>query len=79
MAQTKHTIQRNFPVIGHFRYILEEIRPEIMQYFVETDTEGRRDGTAPVEFSNSIGMPLRDGLAFAKDVLDGFDLKKILY
>ncbi len=41
MIQTKHTINRNFPVIGHFRYLLEEIRPEIMQYFVETDTEGR--------------------------------------
>ncbi len=41
LVQTKHAINRNFPVIGHFRYILEEIRPEIMQYFVETDTEGR--------------------------------------
>ncbi len=39
--QTKHAIRRNFPVIGNFRYILESIRPEIMQYFVETDTEGR--------------------------------------
>lgn len=41
MLQTKHTIRRNFPVIGNFRYMLEKIRPEIMQYFVETDTEGR--------------------------------------
>lgn len=41
VTQTKHTILKNFPVIGHFRYILESIRPEIMQYFVETDTEGR--------------------------------------
>lgn len=39
--QKKHTILRNFPIIGHFRYMLEGIRPEIMQYFVETDTEGR--------------------------------------
>ncbi|MFK5879925.1 MAG: FMN-binding glutamate synthase family protein [Flavobacteriaceae bacterium] len=38
--QTKHTIRRNFPVIGNFRYLLEAIRPEIMQYFVETDIEG---------------------------------------
>ena len=37
----EHTIRRNFPVIGNFRYLLESIRPEIMQYFVETDTEGR--------------------------------------
>lgn len=39
--QKKHTIKRNFPVIGQIRYLLEKIRPEIMQYFVETDTEGR--------------------------------------
>ena len=39
--QTKHTIRRNFPVLGRFRYALESIRPEIMQYFVETDTQGR--------------------------------------
>ena len=41
IIQTKHTILRNFPVLGHFRYILESVRPEIMQYFVETDTQGR--------------------------------------
>lgn len=41
LLQTKHAIKRNFPVIGNFRYMLEAIRPEIMQYFVETDTEGR--------------------------------------
>ncbi len=37
----QHTIRRNFPIIGNFRYLLESIRPEIMQYFVETDTEGK--------------------------------------
>jgi glutamate synthase domain-containing protein 2 len=41
MIQTKHAIRRNFPVIGRLRYVLESIRPEIMQYFVETDTQGR--------------------------------------
>ena len=39
--QKSHTIRRNFPLIGRFRYVLESIRPEIMQYFVETDTQGR--------------------------------------
>ncbi len=39
--QTKHTLRRNFPVIGRMRYVLEAVRPEIMQYFVETDTQGR--------------------------------------
>ncbi len=41
IIQKKHTIRRNFPLVGRFRYILESIRPEIMQYFVETDTQGR--------------------------------------
>jgi glutamate synthase domain-containing protein 2 len=41
MTQKKQTIRRNFPVIGNFRYMLEKVRPEIMQYFVETDTEGK--------------------------------------
>jgi glutamate synthase domain-containing protein 2 len=39
VIQTDHTILRNFPVIGHGRYILESIRPEIQQYFVELDTD----------------------------------------
>ena len=39
--QKKQSIKRNFPVVGNLRYLLEKFRPEIMQYFVETDTEGR--------------------------------------
>jgi glutamate synthase domain-containing protein 2 len=39
--QKKHTIIRNFPVLGHFRYLLEMVRPEIQQYFIESNTEGR--------------------------------------
>ena len=34
MLQSRQAIRRNFPVIGHGRYLLEKIRPEIMQYFV---------------------------------------------
>ena len=39
--QKKHTILRNFPVIGHFRYLLEFIRPEIRQYFIASSQEER--------------------------------------
>lgn len=39
--QTKHAILRNYPVVGYFRYIFESIRPEIQQYFVERDTDGK--------------------------------------
>jgi glutamate synthase domain-containing protein 2 len=37
--QTKHTILRNFPLLGHFRFLLESVRPEIYQYFIETEDE----------------------------------------
>ncbi|MDT8440849.1 MAG: FMN-binding glutamate synthase family protein [Desulfuromonadales bacterium] len=39
VLQKKHTLLRNFPVLGHFRFLLESIRPEIRQYFVEGDSE----------------------------------------
>ncbi len=39
ILQTQHTIRRNFPVLGRLRYVLESIRPEIRQYFVESDSE----------------------------------------
>ena len=41
MLQTKHTILRLYPVIGVFRYLFESIRPEIQQYFVESNINGR--------------------------------------
>lgn len=41
MYQFKHTIRRNFPLLGRLRYLLEELGPEIRQYFIETDTEGK--------------------------------------
>ena len=37
--QTRHSVLRNYPVIGHVRFLLEFIRPEIRQYFIETDNE----------------------------------------
>jgi glutamate synthase domain-containing protein 2 len=39
--QPNHTILRNFPVIGYFRYFFEFISPEIQQYFIERNTDGR--------------------------------------
>ena len=36
----KHTVLRNYPVVGHLRYMLEFIRPEIQQYFIESDKDG---------------------------------------
>lgn len=39
LQQTKHSILRNYPIIGHIRYMLEYVRPEIRQYFIESDSE----------------------------------------
>lgn len=39
--QKKHAIKRNFPLVGHLRYLLETIRPELRQYFFESDLDGR--------------------------------------
>jgi len=39
--QKRHTILRIYPVIGHFRYLFESVRPEIQQYFVEDNLNGR--------------------------------------
>ena len=39
MLQSRHTILRNFPLLGHFRFLLESIRPEIYQYFIEAEDE----------------------------------------
>jgi glutamate synthase domain-containing protein 2 len=39
VLQEHHAILRNYPIIGHFRFLFEEIRPEIRQYFIESDTE----------------------------------------
>jgi glutamate synthase domain-containing protein 2 len=39
VRQTRHAVLRNYPVIGHLRFLLEFIRPEMRQYFIESDTE----------------------------------------
>src|SRR5690625_186465 len=39
LKQTSRTIRRNYPVIGNLRFFFEFIRPEIRQYFVESDTQ----------------------------------------
>lgn len=40
-TQTRQAIRRNFPVIGNMRYFFELIRPELQQYFVESNQSGR--------------------------------------
>jgi glutamate synthase domain-containing protein 2 len=37
--QSHHALLRNYPLIGHLRFVLERVRPEIRQYFIESDNE----------------------------------------
>lgn len=39
LAQSRHSILRNYPVIGHMRFLFEGIRPEIRQYLIESDQD----------------------------------------
>ena len=39
LLQTRQSIRRNYPILAHLRFLLEYVRPEIRQYFLETDQE----------------------------------------
>jgi len=41
LLQTKHAILHNYPILGHFRYWLENIGPELRQYIVTSNNEER--------------------------------------
>jgi glutamate synthase domain-containing protein 2 len=38
--QTKQSLRRNYPIMAHMRFMLEKIRPEIRQYFLESELDG---------------------------------------
>jgi glutamate synthase domain-containing protein 2 len=40
LLQTRHAVLRNYPLSAHIRFLLEEIRPEIRQYFLESEKDG---------------------------------------
>lgn len=40
LVQGQHTILRNYPVIGHLRYMIEDLRHQFRQYLIESDSEG---------------------------------------
>ena len=59
LVQTRHSILRNFPIIGHLRFVFEDMGPELHQYLVENDTDGRpfdRD-TRSLMYERAKGVP----------------------
>jgi len=72
VSQKKHTILRNFPVVGHMRFILEFFRPEIQQYFVASDTSERpfdRD-TRTLIYERAKGIDDTTAFGTDKDIMD---------
>lgn len=64
ISQTQHTVLRNFPVLGHARYLLESIRPEIRQYFIETDNDANPISRAKRSLVYQRAKGARDSLPF---------------
>ncbi len=58
--QTRHAVLRNYPILGHMRFLLEFIRPEIRQYFVEGDHDAGEPFTRAqrtVVYQRAKGVP----------------------
>src|SRR5688500_12196080 len=75
-VQQKHAIIRNYPVIGHLRYFFESIRPEIRQYFIESDLDGkpfnRRQRSIVYQRANSEKLTVSFGI-LANPTSPGFE------
>ncbi|OEJ35015.1 FMN-binding glutamate synthase family protein [Streptomyces subrutilus] len=41
VVQRQHSVLRNYPVFGHLRFVMEALRPELQQYFIERNFDGR--------------------------------------
>ncbi|MGW0966500.1 FMN-binding glutamate synthase family protein [Streptomyces sp. NPDC002516] len=41
LVQRRHSVLRNYPLLGHLRFALEALRPELQQYFIERNFDGR--------------------------------------
>ena len=69
-AQPKHSLLRNYPIIGHMRFMLEDAGPEIHQYLVENNTEGRpfdRD-TRSLMYQRAKNVPDKKPFGTERDV-----------
>jgi glutamate synthase domain-containing protein 2 len=72
LVQHRHSILRNFPVLGHMRFLLEAIRPEVQQYFIERNYDGRpydRD-TRTTVYERAKGIHEEQAFGTERDVLE---------
>ncbi|QDP72861.1 FMN-binding glutamate synthase family protein [Legionella israelensis] len=68
VMQKKHTILRNFPVLGHIRFLLEFFRPEIQQYFIANDEEERPYNREKRSLIYQRAKSVRDTIPFGTDL-----------
>lgn len=76
VLQKQSNILRNYPIIGHLRYLFQNIRPQIQQYFIETNQNGKPFSRSQREMVYARARDEEDWLPFGttKDVYaDGFE------
>lgn len=61
---SRHNVLNNYPIIGHLRYMLEFIRPELRQYFFESNQSGRPFNRAQRALINARADGIADTLPF---------------
>lgn len=70
LVQRRHSILRNYPILGHARFMLESIRPEMQQYFIERNYDGRpfdRDTRTSI-YERAKGIPDEQAYGTERDV-----------
>ncbi|MFC1411907.1 FMN-binding glutamate synthase family protein [Streptacidiphilus sp. N1-12] len=72
LLQRRHSVLRNYPVLGHLRFILESVRPELQQYFVERNVDGRpfdRD-TRSIVYERAKGTAAEEPFGTERDLYE---------
>ncbi|TYC51999.1 FMN-binding glutamate synthase family protein [Rhodobacterales bacterium] len=68
LRQQKHAILRNYPVTGHFRFLFESFRPELRQYFFESNHDGRPFSRELRSMAYDRAKNIEDVLAFGTEL-----------
>ncbi len=72
LVQKRHSVLRNYPLVGHLRYGLEKLRPEVQQYFIERNWDGRpydRD-TRSIIYERAKGVHAEQSFGTERDVYE---------
>jgi glutamate synthase domain-containing protein 2 len=67
LLQRRHAVLRNYPILGHFRFLFEAIRPEMQQYFIESNTDGRPYDRATRTAIYQRAKGIKDELGFGSE------------